>query len=574
MHHCRRVSSIGLPLLILLLLMALPQPSAFAAAGPTIKVVSPVAGSTGGYPTYYEAYSYSTTCTAGISAMRVYSSVGVPALTVESSHISAFVGLPAGSDDTTIVAWDNCGGSSAVSVPITINPNPGIVLYLPSGSSAGGPLHIVAGAHTTVCANDINSMRIYTAPGVAPYSVFGNQLDAFLTLAPGTYNIVVQAWDNCGNVLKYSFPETVTEQPDKFLYSTGGSTTGYNTNLIVFPLANGKIGKASGLLTNTGTTSPLQQILVDPSGYFLYATDGHKIFAYDIDRYSGTLQPAPGSPYAIESSATLDISLALDPNGHFLYVSDPVKKTLSRYTIYRSDGSLTTYTGDAVPAPGGYVVMNYTGSYVFETSYYSGATSQEATVFSVDQTTGLLTQTESYNVPDSATALFPPTIAWKYLYLPQRTGCCGEQTFAYEMESNGGLTAVPGSPFAGANDYAVIGNAVADWLTRYYWYPGTNLSNDPVIQTSDIVGGTGALGENIPTATGNSVYEYLAEDHSGQYLYSAGLANQASSCNGTTCSDVFASWSLGSNGEPVALSGPVASGFDSTSGAITIATSR
>jgi hypothetical protein len=141
------------------------------------------------------------------------------------------------------------------------------------------------------------------------------------------------------------------------------------------------------------------------------------------------------------------------------------------YPIYRSDGSIHYY--EQLPAPGGNVVMNSTGSYLFETSYVSGASVQEVSVFSVDQTTGLVTQIESYNVPDGPiTDTFPPTIAWKYLYLPQRTGCCGYQTFAYEIGGNGGLTAVQGSPFVSANDYAVIGNAVADWLTRYYWYPG------------------------------------------------------------------------------------------------------
>jgi hypothetical protein len=313
---------------------------------------------------------------------------------------------------------------------------------------------------------------------------------------------------------------------------------------------------------------------VDPSGYFLYATDGKRIFAYNIDRNDGTLQPSLGSPYLIESSATQSISLVLDPNGHFLYVSDPVKKTLSMYPIYRSDGSIHYY--EQLPAPGGNVVMNSTGSYLFETSYVSGASVQEVSVFSVDQTTGLVTQIESYNVPDGPiTDTFPPTIAWKYLYLPQRTGCCGYQTFAYEIGANGGLTPVPGSPFVSNNNFAVIGNSVADWLTRYYWYPGMNLSNEPAMQTSDIAGSTGALGENIPTATGNPLYEYLAEDHSGQYLYAAGSANQASLCAEATCTDVFASWSIGPNGQLLRVSGPVTSGFSSTiSETIAIATSR
>jgi len=420
-------------------------------------------------------------------------------------------------------------------------------------------------------------MRIYTSPGVAPYSVYSNQMDAFLTLAPGTYNIVVQAWDNCGNVFKNSFQESVNTSPDKFLYSTGSAPPDYNTNLIVFPLANGTIGKASGVLTNTGTIDTLQQILVDPSGYFLYATDGSSIFAYDIDRYDGSLQPAPGSPYKVETATGGKvITLALDPNGHFLYVSDPIKKALTLYTIYRSDGSLTTYTGDSVPGLGGYALLNYAGGLLFETSYDSSTKTQEVTEFEVDQTTGLLTQIESYNVSDTATGFFAPTTAWKYLYLPQRTGCCGEQTFGYEVEAGGGLTNVTGSPFVSAGDFAVIGNAVADWLTRYYWYPGTNGSSEPVIQTSVIDANTGQLGANSPTTTGTTLYEYLAEDHSGKYLYSSGQPDSTSLCpNEFQCEDVFGSWTLASDGQPVPLSSNVTSIYQTNfNGTIAIATSR
>jgi len=41
-------------------------------------------------------------------------------------------------------------------------------------------------------------MGIYTAPGVLAYKVNGNKLNTLLTLSAGTYNSVVQEWDNCG----------------------------------------------------------------------------------------------------------------------------------------------------------------------------------------------------------------------------------------------------------------------------------------------------------------------------------------------------------------------------------------
>jgi hypothetical protein len=41
-------------------------------------------------------------------------------------------------------------------------------------------------------------MGIYTAPYVLAYTVNGSKLDTYLNMNPGTYNAVVQHWDNCG----------------------------------------------------------------------------------------------------------------------------------------------------------------------------------------------------------------------------------------------------------------------------------------------------------------------------------------------------------------------------------------
>ncbi len=63
-------------------------------------------------------------------------------------------------------------------------------------------VHYVASAASAQCAKGIAAMRIYTAPGVSAYTGNSNQLNTYITLSPGTYNTVVQAWDNCGGVGK------------------------------------------------------------------------------------------------------------------------------------------------------------------------------------------------------------------------------------------------------------------------------------------------------------------------------------------------------------------------------------
>ncbi|HZP16369.1 MAG TPA: alkaline phosphatase family protein [Terriglobales bacterium] len=78
-----------------------------------------------------------------------------------------------------------------------------------SGGTVTSPVHFVATA-TTTCAAGVSSTGIYTAPYVLAYKISGSSLNTYLTLAPGTYNTVVQEWDKCGGSTKTSVPITVS----------------------------------------------------------------------------------------------------------------------------------------------------------------------------------------------------------------------------------------------------------------------------------------------------------------------------------------------------------------------------
>jgi polyvinyl alcohol dehydrogenase (cytochrome) len=82
-------------------------------------------------------------------------------------------------------------------------PAPAITVSVPiNGSQVSSPVQFAASAASSNCAKGVASMRIYTAPGVNAYTIDGSSLNTYLTLSPGTYNTVVQSWDNCGNVGK------------------------------------------------------------------------------------------------------------------------------------------------------------------------------------------------------------------------------------------------------------------------------------------------------------------------------------------------------------------------------------
>ena len=85
----------------------------------------------------------------------------------------------------------------------------GVRVTSPSnGAQVSSPVHYVATAQSPDCKGGVASMGIYTAPYQLAYSVTGSKLDTYLTLSAGTYNTVVQEWDNCG--WSASTPVTIT----------------------------------------------------------------------------------------------------------------------------------------------------------------------------------------------------------------------------------------------------------------------------------------------------------------------------------------------------------------------------
>lgn len=170
-------------------------------------------------PVTFEATGRSPQCSAGVAAMRVYTSPGVVAYTTNGATLDANISFPVPSQNVysfnpVIVVYDNCGKAFSMTIPIIIQGPQGTstdpqVVSPTDGGVVTSPVHYVANASAPNCSKGISAMRIYTAPGVSAYSVNGNAIDTYLKMAIGTYNVVVQAWDNCGNVYKTPLKVTV-----------------------------------------------------------------------------------------------------------------------------------------------------------------------------------------------------------------------------------------------------------------------------------------------------------------------------------------------------------------------------
>ncbi|PYX35185.1 MAG: hypothetical protein DMG75_14935 [Acidobacteria bacterium] len=92
-----------------------------------VEVSAPSNNATVGSPVQYVATA-TTSCSKGISAMGIYTAPNVLAYTVNGARLNTKLNLSAGTYNTTVQEWDNCGGAAKTPVTITVG----------SGSGSGG----------------------------------------------------------------------------------------------------------------------------------------------------------------------------------------------------------------------------------------------------------------------------------------------------------------------------------------------------------------------------------------------------------------------------------------------------
>src|SRR5579871_5539179 len=90
----------------------------------------------------------------------------------------------------------------------------GVTVQSPGNNTTVGTNVNFVATGSTSCSKGIGSMGIYPAPYQLAYTVSGSKLNTTLPLNPGTYNAVVEAWDNCGGASTATVQITV---------KTGGS---------------------------------------------------------------------------------------------------------------------------------------------------------------------------------------------------------------------------------------------------------------------------------------------------------------------------------------------------------------
>jgi 6-phosphogluconolactonase (cycloisomerase 2 family) len=423
---------------------------------------------------------------------------------------------------------------------------PAVVVMSPANNSqVSSPVHYVASATSFQCSKGIAAIRIYLAPHVSAYTINSNDLDHYQPLSPGTYDTVVQAWDNCGGVGKTAVNITVSAnglRPARFLYLTTSSSEnkriwGYLVNPDTGALTLTKQGPLAGVEAAFALASDKRgyRLYVMPDAQFPNSDDAA---GYFIDRRNGYLRPVPGSPFFLGFSIA---AVTVHPSGRFVYAGNVdlgVGNPGILVFAVNTDGSLALLTTTPVPTQSSPVSMaiDPSGRYL-----YAASVGRLIDGFDIDGASGALTPLPgSPFTSNTSGCIFGGADAvadlmGRYLYA-SHDSVLAISGFAIGP-TTGNLVEIAGSPFpehgsTGCNFTGQITGLTTEPTGRFLYVgnTSTDTSNVHTISIFSINAGNGALRHIKDTPSNYASYSgsgMLRADPSGKYLYTFGNSNIA-----------------------------------------------
>ncbi len=202
------------------------------------------------------------------------------------------------------------------------------------------------------------------------------------------------------------------------------------------------------LLSATMETADIRQVIVDPTGKFIFANDltGGHIYAYLVGAGS-SLVAAPGSPFVVPANGQ-PISLTMDAFGRFLY--EPlISGGIAGFGVNGSTGALSELAGSPFAANDQPFTLatDSSGKYLYAIDADS---SNAIEGFSIEADSGSLTAMNGS--PFSAAASLNSLAldsSGKFLYATvNATTLADSMILGFAIDaSHGSLSALPTSPF-------------------------------------------------------------------------------------------------------------------------------
>jgi 6-phosphogluconolactonase len=293
-------------------------------------------------------------------------------------------------------------------------------------------------------------------------------------------------------------------------------STGLTPNSLLAYVFDTSAGTFGSPTTIAGTPAGIDT-KVYPGGTFLYVSDFNSgsIFAYSINRSTGALTAVAGSPFSFPGHTGNGGPIAIDPAGKFLFSSNASGAIVS-YTVNSQTGVLTPGTAPVVNDGNQpiYLLVDSMGKFLIA-SNHSDPSGRNYSVFSIDSTTGVLTQVSGS----------PFTIGQNTG--PQQIVLNSSETVLYAALSNskevnalnfdsttGALTAFQGAPYPAQS----TPTSLALLSSGQFLYAGNNGAG--TVSEYSVNTTTGALTPGNVAQVGNPTF--LQIDSSGQFLIIVG----------------------------------------------------
>lgn len=238
----------------------------------------------------------------------------------------------------------------------------------------------------------------------------------------------------------------------QFLYISRTTATGSQIFGYLINQTDGTLMALTGSPFFFGPNLSFFGLVATPNGRFLYVPDVNQIDALGVDTTTGVPTVIPSSPFA----AAGDEQLVVDPSGQFLYASDGESPGGILAFAVGPTGALTPVSGSPFAIPNQSVANSEpygivdTGQFV----YAALLGSSQIAAFSIDSSTGALTPVPGSPFPSTGVLPAILTFTGKFLYVINATdGSISGYTI---NPASGALTPIPGSPFGSENTYFVI----------------------------------------------------------------------------------------------------------------------
>jgi 6-phosphogluconolactonase len=258
----------------------------------------------------------------------------------------------------------------------------------------------------------------------------------------------------------------------RFAYVANRSSNDVSAYRIGF---NGALMPVMGSPFPTGSApaSSPSSVAVDPFGRFVYVTNDQSssVSAFRINK-SGALSPVAGSPFPTGNHLDGEaMSEAVDPLGRFVYVSSMNSNNISAFRISKN-GGLTLVNGSPFTAgPRGELPGAMAADLFGRFLYVANEGNDTISAFRIGPNGGLTDVTGSPFSAGGAREDDPRSVAvdlfGRFAFVANFEG---NNVSALHIGENGALTSVPGSPFStGSGSGGFTASVAVDLFGRFVY---------------------------------------------------------------------------------------------------------